>query len=231
MFSIAGGIIMNILAINGSPRKSRNTVTLLNKALEGAASQGATTELIHLYDLCYKGCISCFACKLIGGKSYGKCAYQDELTPVLEKIEHADAVILGSPIYFGNVTGELRSLMERMAFQYLVYDENHSSLVLKKKPIGFIYTMNIKEDMLQDWGYDRLFLTNEKTFARIFGASESLIVTDTYQFSDYSKYITSAFDETAKAKRHQDIFPQDCEKAFEMGVRFATKPISELSRS
>ena len=46
---------MNIMAFNGSPRKDWNTANLLNKALEGAASKGATTELIHLYDLNYKG--------------------------------------------------------------------------------------------------------------------------------------------------------------------------------
>ena len=129
---------MNVLGINASPRKTWNTATVLHKALEGAASQGSQTELIHLYDLSYKGCISCFACKRKGGKSYGKCGYTDELTPVLEKIEAADAVILASPIYFGNVTGELRSLMERMLFQYLVYDENYSSLVAKKNRIGLI---------------------------------------------------------------------------------------------
>lgn len=55
--------MMKVLAINGSPRKTWNTATVLTKALEGAASQGAQTELIHLYDLNYKGCISCFACK------------------------------------------------------------------------------------------------------------------------------------------------------------------------
>ena len=60
---------MNILAINGSPRKKWNTATLLEKALEGAAAQGATTELVHLYDLDYKGCTSCFACKMIDGPS------------------------------------------------------------------------------------------------------------------------------------------------------------------
>jgi multimeric flavodoxin WrbA len=60
---------MKIMAINGSPRKEWNTATLLQKALEGAASQGATTELIDLYDLNYKGCISCFACKEKGGRS------------------------------------------------------------------------------------------------------------------------------------------------------------------
>ena len=216
---------MYVLAINGSPRKNWNTATLLNKALEGAASQGATTELIHLYDLNYKGCISCFACKLKDGTSYGKCAYQDDLSPVLEKIDNADAVILGSPIYFGNVSGEMRSLMERMLFQYLVYDESYSSLVTKKKPIGVIYTMNIKEDMITEWGYDRVFLANESTFTRIFGASESLLSSDTYQFSNYSNYVTSAFDEAKKSKRRQEVFPKDCEKAFEIGFRFASNPL------
>ena len=113
---------MKIIAFNGSPRKEWNTATLLKKALEGAASQGAGTELIHLYDLDYKGCTSCFACKLKDGKSYGKCAVRDELTPVLEKIPDVDALILGSPIYAGAATGEMRSFLERLNFPYLVYD-------------------------------------------------------------------------------------------------------------
>ncbi|MGB7787695.1 flavodoxin family protein, partial [Methanoregula sp.] len=112
---------MNVIAINGSPRKKWNTATLLRHALDGAASEGAETELINLYDLDFKGCTSCFACKLKGGKSYGKCAMLDELTPVLEKIEAVDALILGSPIYFGNVTGEMRCFMERLLFPYLTY--------------------------------------------------------------------------------------------------------------
>ena len=60
---------MKVLAINGSPRKTWNTATLLRNTLDGAASQGAETELVHLYDLDYTGCTSCFACKLKGGKS------------------------------------------------------------------------------------------------------------------------------------------------------------------
>jgi multimeric flavodoxin WrbA len=48
---------MKVLAFNGSPRRKWNTATLLNHALEGAASKGAETELIHLYDLRYKGCV------------------------------------------------------------------------------------------------------------------------------------------------------------------------------
>ena len=110
---------MKIIAINGSPRKKWNTATLLEKALEGAASLGAETEFVHLYDLVFKGCTSCFSCKLKGGTSYGKCAMNDGLTPVLEKLATADAFILGSPVYFGTVTGEMRSFMERLLFQYL----------------------------------------------------------------------------------------------------------------
>lgn len=216
---------MYVIAINGSPRKDGNTATLLNKALEGASSQGAATELIHLYDLTFKGCVSCFACKLIGGKSYGKCAYKDDLTPVLEKIERADAVILGSPIYFGNVTGEMTSLKERLVFQYLVYDENYSSLNEKKISVGLIYTMNAPESRINEKEYGRIFYQYEKTFEKFFGATESLFATETYQFSDYSKYVTTAFNEPAKAKRRAEVFPKDCEKAFDMGVRFASSPV------
>ncbi|SFL75593.1 flavodoxin family protein [Pelosinus propionicus] len=213
---------MRILAINGSPRKNWNTATLLSKALEGAASQGAETELIHLYDLNYKGCISCFACKLKGGKSYGKCAFKDGLTPVLEKIENADAIILGSPIYFHNITAAMRALIERMGFQYLQYDADYSSCFQRKIPVGFIYTMNLNESTMKEMGYDRILKLTEMAMGRAFGTSESLFVTDTYQFSDYSKYLITMFDGDDKAKRRQEEFPNDCKKAFEMGVRFAT---------
>src|SRR5512139_556287 len=90
---------VKIIAINGSPRKQWNTAKMLEKAIEGAASQGAETHLIHLYDLEFKGCISCFACKTKDGESYGKCAVKDDLTPVYAEIKEADAIILGSPIY------------------------------------------------------------------------------------------------------------------------------------
>ena len=71
---------MKIIAVNGSPRKTWNTATLLHHALDGAASRGADTELVHLYDLDFKGCISCFSCKLKNGGCYGRCAVNDGLT-------------------------------------------------------------------------------------------------------------------------------------------------------
>jgi len=215
------GVLMKVLAINGSPRKGWNTATLLNRALEGATSEGAETELIHLYDLNFKGCKSCFACKLKDGKSYGKCAQKDELTPILEKIREVDALIFGSPIYFGTVTGEMRSFLERLLFPYRVYDLNWSSLFPKKIATGFIFTMNLNEDMLKETGLDKQLSYYDWYLKGTFGASESLVVTDTYQFDDYSKYVQSKFDPEAKAKRRREVFPLDCEKAFEMGARLA----------
>src|SRR5659263_69368 len=143
---------MKVIAINGSPRKKWNTATMLEKALEGAASEGAETELIHLYDLNFKGCTSCFACKLKDGKSYGKCAMKDELTHVLEKLRDVDAVILGSPIYLGNSTGEMRSFMERYIFPYSAYSANLQTLYPRNTTIGYIYTMNITEDLFDSFG-------------------------------------------------------------------------------
>jgi multimeric flavodoxin WrbA len=212
---------VKVLAINGSPRKKWNTATLLNNVLEGAASQGAETELIHLFDLDYKGCISCFSCKLKDGKSYGRCAVKDDLSPVLDKMESVDALILGSPIYFGEVTGATRSFLERLLFPNVVYDAEHSILFKKKIMTGVIYTMNAPETQMKQIGYEQRFKFYESLMKRIFGKSESLVVTDTYQFDDYAKYVSTLFNVEEKTKRREEEFPKDCKKAFEMGVRFA----------
>lgn len=213
---------MKVLAFNGSPRKKWNTATLLHKALEGAASQGAETEMLHLYDYNYKGCISCFACKLRGGKSYGKCATKDELTPLLAKVEKADAIILGSPIYFGRVTGEMRSFMERLLFPYLKYADPWESIFPGKLNTGIIYTMNITEEEMKSFGAANYCLgMNEAVLTMIFGVSESIYCYDTYQFDDYSKVVADRIDVEAKERRRREEFPKDCEKAYQMGARLA----------
>lgn len=212
---------MSVIAINGSPRKKWNTATLLEKALEGAASQGAETELVHLYDLDFKGCTSCFSCKLKGGTSYGKCAMKDELTPVLEKLATADAFILGSPIYFGTVTGEMRSFMERLLFQYLTYTRPPGSLFERKIQTAFIYTMNVSEDVMKEYHYPLHIRLNENYLTRIFGQAESLCSFETLQFEDYDKVVFNYFDPEDRKKRRIEVFPEDCRKAYELGVRLA----------
>jgi multimeric flavodoxin WrbA len=219
---------MKIIAINGSPRKKWNTATLLEKALEGAASCGAETELLHLYDLDFKGCISCFSCKVRGGKSYGRCGVQDDLTAVFSRIEEGDAIILGSPIYFGSVSGEMKSFMERLLFPYLTYTDPPRSLFPKKIKTGFIYTMNVTEDEMKERGYLQLFNHHEAVLRMMFGASEYICSFDTYQFDDYSKVVADRFDPVRKSKRRKEIFPGDCGKAFGMGAGFAGGECNKL---
>jgi multimeric flavodoxin WrbA len=214
---------MKVMAFNGSPRKKWNTATLLSKALEGAASKGAETELIHLYDLDYKGCISCFACKTLGGKSYGSCAVQDDLTAVFNRVERADAIILGSPIYWGTVSGEMKSFMERLLFPYSTYTDPPGSLFPGTIKTGFIYTMGLNEKMMEEMGYVPYFKRHDMILNRIYGDSEHMCSFDTLQFDDYSKVLATRFDPVAKKKRREEVFPVDCQKAFDMGVRLARK--------
>jgi multimeric flavodoxin WrbA len=209
---------MKVIAINGSPRKKWNTATLLQSALDGAASHGAETELVHLYDLDYKGCTSCFACKLKNGKSYGKCAVQDGLTTVLEKIEVADALILGSPIYFGSVTGMMRCFMERLMFPYLTYTRPPASLFPKIMPTAFIYTMNVSEQQMKEI-YAEHIGANEQVLKRMFGHAETLSSNETLQFEDYDKVVFSYFDPEERKQRRKTVFPKDCRRAFELGAR------------
>lgn len=219
---------MNVIGINGSPRKQWNTATLVTKALEGASAQGATTELFHLYDIDFKGCKSCFACKTRGGKSYGKCVLKDDLAPVLEKISTADALVIGSPIYFGTVTGETRSFLERLLFPYFTYTVPYGTLFPKKIKTGFIYTMNITEEASTKFGYEHVFGANERYLQLLFGAAETLCAFDTCQVNDYSKLVIESFDPFHKAKRHTDVLPVECQRAFELGRRLAETESSDM---
>jgi multimeric flavodoxin WrbA len=213
---------LKVIAINGSPRKSWNTATLLQKSIEGAATQGASTELVHLYDLAFKGCISCFACKTIGSASYGRCAVKDDLSPLLEKILTADVLLLGSPIYFGSITGEMQSFLERLQFPFLTYTDPPASLFPRKIRSGFIYTFGADEDLIKQHGFDARIGMSEFFLKLLFGDSESLCSYDTYQFEDYSKVYAPRWDPAKKAKRRAEVFPDDCRRAFELGKRLAS---------
>lgn len=217
---------MKIIAINGSPRKQWNTATLLGKALEGAAAQRAETEIVHLYDLTFKGCINCFACKTRGGKSYGTCAMNDDLAPVLKKIANADGLVIGSPIYFGSVTGETHSFLERLLFQYLTYTVPYGSIAPRHIATGFIYTMNVTEELSKTMGYENLFNSHARYLQMIFGQqSESLCAFDTCATDDYSKYVIESFDPVHKAQRRTEVLPQECQRAYELGARLAGKEL------
>lgn len=215
---------MTVIAINGSPRKDWNTATLLARTLEGAAAAGAQTELVHLYDLDFKGCRSCFACKIVGGSSEGKCAARDDLSPFLASIaEEAEAIILGTPIYFGSMSGEMRSFMERLLFAPYAYSNPARSLFPRKIRAAIIYTMNASEEMSVTRGYPPIFEFTENYLRLVFGEAETLCSYDTLQFPDYGKVVMETMDAAAKLARREQVFPQDCQRAFELGRRIASR--------
>lgn len=214
---------MKIIAVNGSPRKNGNTAEILKCVLEGAAAKGAETELIQLAELDFSGCKSCFGCKLKNGRSYGKCALSDDLTPVLEKVAAADGVVMGSPIYFSAETGLYRNFLERLFFPFLKYSDPPSSVAPKRLQTAFVYTMNVRENDPAFEGY-KAYLEKTHFFPKLVFSStfvEALYVHDTFQFSDYSLYESEMFDAAAKAEVRKNRFPQDCRRAFELGGRLA----------
>ena len=210
---------MKAIAVNGSPRRNGNTSLLLQNALQGAEAAGAKTELVHLYELDFKGCISCFACKRKESQCQGICAVKDGLREVLEKILASDVLLLGSPIYIGNVTGEMHSFLERLLFPNLSYNTGKRSLFPGKIASAFIYTMNLTEEQMKQLNYEAIFQQNQNLLQIFHGNSEIFLCTDTYQFEDYSLYEASKFDEGRKAKVKAELFPYDCRRAFEMGLR------------
>ncbi len=213
---------MKAIGINGSPRKKWNTATLVEKALSGCAAHGVETEMVHLYDLAYQGCTSCFSCKRIGGESYGRCNMRDELSPLLDRVAQADILILGSPFYFHTETGEMRSFMERLLFPYLAYTPDRASIAPKRISTALVYTMNVPEEEMPAVYQDSSVAASQGIMTRIFGSCEVLLCTDTYQFDDYSKYVSTRWDPAVKARRRAEVFPQDCERAHELGARLAT---------
>jgi multimeric flavodoxin WrbA len=221
-------IIMKVMGFNGSPRKKKwNTITLLDNALQGARSAGAETELVQLYDLSFSGCISCFSCKKLNRKEDGVCAVQDDLIAVLDRVKEADALIIATPVYYGSESAATRAFLERLCFPYLKYAKNMQSLFPRRIKTAIIYTMNVPEEMLQPMGYDWLFNRARMMLERHFGACELFLSTNTLQYSDYDKYESEIFDKEAKVKRHAEVFPEDCRRAFELGFRMASGKIPD----
>lgn len=212
---------MKVIAVNGSPRKIGNTAILLQEALRGAETKGAETELINLYELDFRGCYSCFACKRKGSLCNGVCAIKDDLRGVLEKILNCDVLLLGSPIYFANVTGEMCSFLERLLFPSLSYNTGDRSVFQGKIDSAFVYTMNVTEEQMKQMNYEAIFKRNQALLELFHGQSEIFICNDTYQFKDYSMYEASKFDGVHKAQVKAEQFPIDCQKAFDLGSRLA----------
>ena len=218
---------MKALFVNGSPRKNWNTHKMLESAMQGAKDAGAECELVHLYDQPFKGCVSCFACKLKNAKTHGLCAFKDALTPILEKALASDVIVAGSPIYFSYPTGMFRSFIERFLFPIMSYNVNPDGTrpraIDRTIYSGIIYTMNAPEEIAGKMHYPELTAPNEFAMSTVLGYCETLCAYNTYQFRDYSRYDAGMFSEPVKAEHREKVFPEDLKKAYELGKRLVEK--------
>ena len=107
---------MKIVGFIGSPRKKGNTTTIVNEVLRGAQEAGAETKVFNLNQLSIRGCQACYKCQT----PEGKCVQKDDMAPLYDEIYSADAVVIGSPIYMVQVTGQTKIFIDRLfALLYL----------------------------------------------------------------------------------------------------------------
>ena len=166
-----------------SPQERQHSQTVAAGYLLQRAIEGAEVEMVNLYDhkLNIKGCMSCFACKVKGGKK-GVCSFKDDLLPILQKAVEADVLVCGSPNYCGYPTALLRAFMERIIFPTVNYSDYSKPTVLKKIHTATIYTMNCPNDeFYHKMNYQYLMDTNANELG-VFGPTEILRSYDTYQF-------------------------------------------------
>lgn len=214
-----------IYIINGGNRKDKNTDKMCKSFAKGVEEAGGKARIIYLYDVDFKGCRSCFACKLLGGKNYGKCAYPDGLKEILEKVSLADGIVFASPVYFGDVSGVMKMFLERLVFPYIRYDENYTAIAPKRLETAVIYTMNVNEKDFETYiGKDDLGPLGffELWIEKVYQKPKRICAFNTYQFGDYNKYFSKVWDEKDKRKHKEEVFPKDLERAYEAGKAMAS---------
>jgi len=204
---------MRVIGINGSPRRGWNTDLMVQKAIEGAAGAGAETKLYQLSEIDFKGCQSCFACLRLGAPTLGKCSYNDALKPIIDDILASDGLIVGSPVYFGDVTAAARALFERLWFGGLSYGGNFGVLYTRRIPVKVIFTTNAPFPN----AHPALNESTVRAMERFLGPTELLEANETLQFDDYSKYDASGISETERRKSREERFPKDLQRAYEAG--------------
>lgn len=176
---------MFVIGIEGSPRKNGNTEQLVSTVLQGAKDAGATTKFFKLADMKIADCISCYACK-----SKGTCAIKDDMHILYDAIQEADAIVLGSPVYFWQVNSIVKRFMDRL-LAFIAPD--FSTRLNGPKKILFAYTQgNPDGDKFQPY-FDHM----EKLFSFLhYDVQGTLTANSTRQLGD----ISSNQDLLAKAR-------------------------------
>lgn len=136
---------MKIVTLLGSPRSTGNSSTIAKHLAEAALKLGARSSIYELNRLSYRGCQGCYACK----KSLDCCGLKDDLTEVLAAVQEADALVLATPVYYGDITAQLKGFVDR-SFSYLKPDylTNPEPSRLGAKKLVFVLTQGHPDEAL-----------------------------------------------------------------------------------
>ena len=110
---------MKVLLVNGSPRKNGNTMRALQEVAASLEKEGLETEIAWIGNKPVRGCAACYQCKT---KDLGKCVFADDVAnSIIEKLKDADGIVIGSPTYYGQPTGALLAVWQRVCFAGTAY--------------------------------------------------------------------------------------------------------------
>ena len=121
---------MKVIAINGSARKKGNTAALIEAALAELKDRGIKTEMISLAGLKVAPCRACLKC---ADKKNRQCVVKDDVNDIIAKLDEADGIILGSPTYFADLSGQLKCLIDRSGMVARVNGD-----MFKRKPAAAV---------------------------------------------------------------------------------------------
>ena len=136
---------MKTIVINADPKRKGINAQLMKSALKGAESVGAEVEYVDLYKLDLCGCRICLICK--NDEETCKCYWRDELSPLIEEIFDADALLIGVPIFFSNPSSHYMALLERLIYCMVSYKTGNK--FKGKVNVGLFYTINYPMDYFE----------------------------------------------------------------------------------
>lgn len=139
-----------VVCLLGSPRPTGNSAVMARALCAAATEAGAEVETFALNKLNYRGCQGCLACK---GK-LDACALEDDLSPVLRAVAACDVLVLATPVYFGEVTAQLKAFIDR-TYSYLTpdyaFNKEQRTRLDKGKTLCFVIAQgHPREDLFTD---------------------------------------------------------------------------------
>ncbi|MBR5504664.1 MAG: flavodoxin family protein [Methanobrevibacter sp.] len=209
---------MKTIVINAGPKKRGFNAEIAESALKGAQSVGAEVEYIDLYRLKFTGCMTCLICKKEGFENC-KCYLRDDLSPLIEKIFDADALLISAPIFFSAPTSHYMALLERLIYCMVSYKVGNA--FKGKVNVGLFYIINYPKDYFEE--SIRPHLKKSEDILKMLNGEVEIYSASNISKNDYSKNTEEGKKIVEEKEKQQAI---DLDKAFEIGAKLSNNALN-----